>query len=163
MKTVAKIGCILFLLAVNKCVAQTKEEPGMYITAAGDTVRGINMTFKDNNRGFITELSYTDTSGKKVEIIGKENMPDIVTVCMAEGYCFDKVSLNPEKEKYFRNVLRSIDGKIIVYYNQGGGSHTNASGGISYDGGYMFVIRMPDGKMYDIDKGNIKSNIIFKL
>ncbi len=136
--------------------AQTKEEPGMYITESGDTVKGTNFTFEDKGNGLgFTKISYTDLSGQKVELTEKDKVSEIVTVCMAEGYCYDKLY----KGKYFRNVIRSIDGKLIVYYKDNIEKHYTGANAGNYTGERIFEIRMPDGKVYKINKANIKEHI----
>ncbi len=100
-------------------------------------------------QGDLKKVTYKDIEGEEVSIKGKENVQNITTVYY-HGITSDKIPQNLNKpDGYSRFEWRAVDGKIIVYQDSG-------TDGASKN---RFVMRTPEGILYDINSKTIEDNI----
>jgi len=139
-----------------------------YFVVRNDTTFCDNLLYRTDPQGTLNKISYT-LSGKKVEIKGKKNVPDVITLYI-KGEAIDRTPLKPKKTNgYVRFEPRRIDGKLIVYLDtpHNAGTKKYTPGSVSGDwsdagakGSYRFLIRYPDGKFYKVnDKKNLRDII----
>jgi len=143
-----------------------------FVTQTNDTTRGSQMGFSTNGRGFLTDLSYIDKKGQKVEISKRKNLGHIV--CLTSGgTIYDRMPLKTKKPNgYHRFGERLVSGKIKVslynnlhqttsynpYYPGVAEGRTSAYQ-TTTSGTRLFQVTMPDGKIYTVKRKNINKVI----
>jgi hypothetical protein len=155
MKKIKLINILLFTLCFYESSIAQEEKPRYYFVTGKDSTFCTFLKYYTNNQGYLTGLSYTDLSGKKVYLDGKKNVPDVKTFAIG-GYVVDKVPINPDKpEGYVRYLSRDVDGKLIVYCPE---RETRTEG--TYNNGFrthnygpeIYFLKMPDGTIYKVNK-----------
>ena len=123
-----------------------------------DTTYCLKLWFGTNPQGYLNHLKYTKLDGSTIEIEKKQNVPNVTTFYQ-QGHSIDKTPLKANKtDSYVRYTERAVNGKLIVYHSTGGTS-TSGAGSQEY-GSIRFIIKMPDGKYYNVkDQGDMKSYI----
>jgi len=158
----------IILLCVNAVYPQSIKTKYYFVTKSNDTTFCKNLDFGTNIQGSLNALIYEDMNGKKVNLEGRKNVPDVVTFYINDTIT-DKVPLKPNKpDGFVRYIGRSVNGKLKVYSQQQGYMNyapgesigvPNSAGGPS--GKYIFYIKMPEGTFYKINKkSNMKKYII---
>jgi|TARA_R110002110_G_scaffold404983_1_gene623757 hypothetical protein len=108
-------------------------------------------------QSYLRSISYTDTNGKKIEIKGRKNVPDITSFYI-DNIIVDRVPQKTNKpDKYVKWARRIIDGKLIVNFYSSSmtthnfnsaakpGRHNSVTTGI-----VKHYVKMPNGTYYDI-------------
>jgi hypothetical protein len=148
----------LTLIAAGIVLQGFQKKPKIYFVTGTDTTWCKTLNYVTNKQGVLTTLEYMDIKGKTNVIEGKDHCPDVATFYV-NGLIYDKIPLKPDDKKNYRYTERVVDGKLRVYLAQKGQSD-NPHSGTNPAGFYLFYIRMPDGKYYNImDKGHMDKNI----
>lgn len=140
-----------------------------FFIVQNDTTFCKDLNYTTTAQGYLNSIQYTDQRGKKISMIGRENVPDVATFYI-KGRLIDKTPLKANvPDGYIRYTVRAVDGKLRVYfvepgYSSGTGiryqgvenftnpnSYWNTSG---HTGLYRFYLRMPEGIFYKINSKN---------
>jgi hypothetical protein len=156
---------LVFLLAGLSIHAQE------YFVRGKDTTYARNMEYTTNSQGFITEIKYTDRSGKQVTLDGKKNLKNVQSLHYNNGVV-ERMPLKISKpDAYVRYGGRVVDGKlkVLLYddqeetltwvrnpWDQRMSKFQNTTSGTR-----LFYLRLPDGTLYDLSKKKeVKNNVM---
>ena len=113
-----------------------------------------DLSFEITSQSYLKSISYTDSSGKKIEIEGRKKVPNISTFYI-NGNLIDKIPQKVDKpKKYIKWAKRVVDGKLIVnyYHSEMTTSNWYSDGDIKdiTTGITKHFVKMPNGTYYDI-------------
>jgi len=110
-----------------------------------------DLSFEITIQSYLKSINYTDDNGKKIEIVGRKNVPDI-SAFFIDGVLIDRIPQKVNKpNKYVKWAKRIVDGKLIVnYYNNilnrnNTGSYITHSTDIT-----KHYVKMPSGIFYNL-------------
>lgn len=145
---------VIFLLIYIGIFAQSSSF--YFVTKANDTTFCKELKYRPAPQGQLGKLTYTTLDGKKISIKGRDNVPDVVTFYL-DGKIMDKIPQKANKpNSYVRFTERVVDGKLKVYLQRQGIDQTAKTSTAAPMGSYRFIIKMPNGEYYKINK---KKNI----
>ncbi len=161
---------VISFLSIAAIAQSTKSK--LYFVTEKDTVFCEKMYYTKNAKGLCT-LQYKEINGDSVSIVGRgsrKRVPKVLTFYI-DGSVYDRVPfmIHGRKNGFVRYDFREIDGKIIVYLDEGTtvfltpGTYTPTTkySGVATSYKTRFYVKWPDGKFY---KANSRKNMnkIFK-
>ena len=153
MKSI-KILILTFLLFLSLPLLSQSRKKQTYFVVKNDTTFCKKLSFGVTIQGYLYQMSYTTRDGKKVELKGRKNVPDVTSFCIKDSI-MDKLPLKlSQPNRYIRYTYKPVHGKLSVYSGQQGSLNGDATGL------YRFFIRMPDGNLYKINNNKNRKNII---
>lgn len=169
MRTRHLLMSSMVLLYCGIINAQSTKSKNYFVTKRKDTTFCKELAYGTTAQGYLNKIGYVGLKGKKVELKGRKNVPDVVTFYL-NGTSIDKIPLKANNpNSYIRYTERVVDGKLKVYlaqqgYNSAiqytpGSPHGDFSTG-GPTGTYRFFIKIPNGTYYKINsKGNMNKYI----
>ena len=85
----------LFILLILSIISLKSFSQDYYLTKT-DSIPCSDLSFSATAQGYLKGLYYINSNGKSIEINGRENVPDVLTLFMGGEY-FDKVPQKAHK------------------------------------------------------------------
>jgi hypothetical protein len=139
---------LLFLFVTISSNSQTN-----YFIDGTDTIHCKAISYKLSMAKNLIQILYTDFDGQNWVIEGKEDLSTVSTFFI-DGVYIDKIPRKIDKpDKYVVWARRVVNGKlkVIYYLNE---TTTYGIGGATTSAITHFFIKMPDGTLYDIARGD---------
>ncbi len=135
-----------------------------FFIVGNDTTYCSDLNFGETMQGYLRRIAYTDLSGTAHEVIGRREVPDVVSFFIDSVY-YDKTPQKPaQPNSYIRYTERKLDGAIIVYVEYQGYQETRTidlstvpNGNLNHPsvgyktggaatGTFRFFVKINDGK-----------------
>ena len=152
----------LFVQVAFQLSAQDKSEMDYVYIEGQDTVYGF-ITDVSRSTGNVNRIEYYDLD-KQQHVLKRSDVNDVKSLRVA-GRTLDYIPLKASRpNSYHRHIERTIDGKIKIYDHIRLIASTDKKGerklySVVGQGASVYIIKLDNGKFYDISKGNIKKYV----
>jgi hypothetical protein len=169
---ILSLFCAVTLVLVIQAYGQAD---GDFFVVGRDTTFCNRLRYRQFGDRSLLEIQYMDLQGNKVQLIGRKNLPDVLSFRI-DGVYIDKNPFMPNQGgNNYRYDRRYVDGKLKVYLDSNIWYDTTMvhSAFLKHDvqvierhgptGSYRFLIKMQDGKYYNANSKKDRKQYIEPL